>query len=835
MNLQLLNAADGYSVTASGTSENPPASAPISGNSNSFHVTALFLVFRNAVNHVRAGDAFTVIVDARDAQAVPQLAENYDGSVSLASNIPAAGGSDFAIAPGAASASAGTVTFSNLQLLNAVDAYSVGAFGASGATGEAPAANPFSSLTNPFNVTARTLAVRSIANVRAGDAFSVIVDAFDAQATPQLAENYGGSVSLVANVPAGGSGFASAPGAASASAGTVTFLNLQLLNAADGYSVTASGISGDPPAAAPISGNSNSFDVTALFLVFRNAVNHVRAGDAFTVIVDARDAQAIPQLAENYDGSVSLASNSLLPEAPTSRLRPGLPARPPAPSPSRIFNSSTPSTPTASARSARPRHRRGPGGQSFLQPHQPLHRHRPHPGGEINRQRAGGRCVLGHCRCRRRPGHPPACRELRRIGVPGGQRPCRRLRLRVGAGGCQRVRRHRHLLESPTPQRRRRLQRHRVRHLRRSAGLGADLRQQQHLRRHRPLPRVQECGQPRARGGRLHRDRRRTRRPSHSPARRELRRIGIPGGQRPCRRLRLRDCARGCQRVRRHRHLLESPTPQRRRRLQRRPRPAPPAQAPAANPSSSISNPFTVTARTLAVRSIANVRAGDAFSVIVDAVDAQATPQLAENYGGSVSLVANVPAGGSGFASAPGAASASAGTVFFSNLQLLNAADGYSVTASGTSEDPPASAPISGNSNSFDVTAGPGSFSNNNGLADTWTIRKVGGDIEVLSDGIVIDTRPELAFTSITINGEDGQNDTLTVDYTNAFSVPIFFHGGTGADDGLTVQGGTFSSVEYDVTGVGGRRVHLRRTLGVRDLHRSGTGNHHVGAGHRHH
>ena len=98
---------------------------------------------------------------------------------------------------------------------------------------------------NVFNVTARTLVIGNVSNVRAGDVFGVSVTAVDAQAVPQTAENFNGSVSLSNNVPAGGSGFAIAPSPANASAGSVTFGNLQLLNAADGYSVSAAELGTD--------------------------------------------------------------------------------------------------------------------------------------------------------------------------------------------------------------------------------------------------------------------------------------------------------------------------------------------------------------------------------------------------------------------------------------------------------------------------------------------------------------------------------------------------------------------------------------------------------------
>ena len=248
-------------------------------------------MFRNAVSNVRAGDSFTVIIDALDAQAVPQLAENFNGTVSLGANVPA-GGSGFASTPSEA-ATAGTASFASLQLLNSANGYNLSAT----SSPRIPATS------NLFDVTARTLVIGNVSNVRAGDVFGVSVTAVDAQSTPQTAENFNGNVSLTAGVPAGGSGFAVAPGPAGASAGSVTFGNLQLLNAADGYTVSAS-------SSGLIGGTSNSFNTTARTLVFRDPLENAKSGSPLTVEIDGLDAQAIPQLAENFDAQVTLAASA---------------------------------------------------------------------------------------------------------------------------------------------------------------------------------------------------------------------------------------------------------------------------------------------------------------------------------------------------------------------------------------------------------------------------------------------------------------------------------------------------------------------------------------------
>ena len=78
---------------------------------------------------------------------------------------------------------------------------------------------------------------------------------------------------------------------------------------------------------------------------------------------------------------------------------------------------------------------------------------------------------------------------------------------------------------------------------------------------------------------------------------------------------------------------------------------------------------------------IANVRAGDSVQRRRSRrVDAQAVPQLAENFNGTVTLAANVPAGRLGIRLAGPPQNASGRDRRPSALQLLNAANGYTVT-----------------------------------------------------------------------------------------------------------------------------------------------------------
>jgi hypothetical protein len=100
-----------------------------------------------------------------------------------------------------------------------------------------------------------------------------------------------------------------------------------------------------------------------------------------------------------------------------------------------------------------------------------------------------------------------------------------------------------------------------------------------------------------------------------------------------------------------------------------------------------------------------------------------------------------------------------------------------------------------------DVTltqAGAASYSANNAAADTWIIRKVATNIQILNGGMILDSRPEAAITSIAINGEDNQNDSLLVDFNGGmFAIPITYTGGTAADDALGIRGTGTQTTSY--------------------------------------
>ena len=277
------NAASGYTVTASG----PAGSGITNGASNSFNVAARQLVVTTVIANQESGTAFDVAVSARDAD--NNVAENFTGTTSL--NAAATGGSNFVGGTKTLAAVSGAVTFDDVVLNNAANGYTV--------TATAPGL--FSGTSNSFNVTASHLTVNTISNARSGDAFGVTVQARDA--SNAIAENFTGLVGLSASAT-GGSNFSPTP-SQSAVAGIATFNGLTLNNAADGYTITASG----PAGSGITDGVSNSFNVTAHHLTVTSVLtDKVSGGSPFSVTVEARDANNA--IAENFVALVTLAADA---------------------------------------------------------------------------------------------------------------------------------------------------------------------------------------------------------------------------------------------------------------------------------------------------------------------------------------------------------------------------------------------------------------------------------------------------------------------------------------------------------------------------------------------
>ena len=104
----------------------------------------------------------------------------------------------------------------------------------------------------------------------------------------------------------------------------------------------------------------------------------------------------------------------------------------------------------------------------------------------------------------------------------------------------------------------------------------------------------------------------------------------------------------------------------------------------------------------------------------------------------------------------------------------------------------------------------------NNGTADQYTLRIVGGNF-VLSEtvsGTIISTFPVAAINGpLVINGENDQDDTLTIDLDtidHTTDIQIEFRGGTGGNDALILERtGAINSVEHVFTSASDGSVFL--------------------------
>jgi autotransporter-associated beta strand protein len=102
------------------------------------------------------------------------------------------------------------------------------------------------------------------------------------------------------------------------------------------------------------------------------------------------------------------------------------------------------------------------------------------------------------------------------------------------------------------------------------------------------------------------------------------------------------------------------------------------------------------------------------------------------------------------------------------------------------------------------VLHAPGSLSISGTSDDNlFVVRQNGLYLEVLRDGVVVETRPLIAVTGLEILGGDG-DDTFTIDYAfgGFFDLPITVDGqgqtGVGTGDEVVVIGGTFADVVLD-------------------------------------
>ena len=96
-----------------------------------------------------------------------------------------------------------------------------------------------------------------------------------------------------------------------------------------------------------------------------------------------------------------------------------------------------------------------------------------------------------------------------------------------------------------------------------------------------------------------------------------------------------------------------------------------------------------------------------------------------------------------------------------------------------------------------------------NATADSYTLRfnADNGNLELLNGADLVAGQALAATSAVVINGEDGQDDNLTIDFAfgGVFSLEggILYNGGTGGIDKLSVAGGEFISAMHTATDTG--------------------------------
>lgn len=102
-----------------------------------------------------------------------------------------------------------------------------------------------------------------------------------------------------------------------------------------------------------------------------------------------------------------------------------------------------------------------------------------------------------------------------------------------------------------------------------------------------------------------------------------------------------------------------------------------------------------------------------------------------------------------------------------------------------------------------------------NGLADTWTLRKNGTDLQLVQGASTVLVSYPVAFvTAATFTGASGEADDLSLDYAfgGFFALPVTFNGGAGATDRLFVLGGSFAATTHTMTGADAGSLNLSGT-----------------------
>lgn len=97
---------------------------------------------------------------------------------------------------------------------------------------------------------------------------------------------------------------------------------------------------------------------------------------------------------------------------------------------------------------------------------------------------------------------------------------------------------------------------------------------------------------------------------------------------------------------------------------------------------------------------------------------------------------------------------------------------------------------------------------------DAVVLRRDGDDLQIVdaTTGQTLASRPVSGSTTVAIIGADGEDDTLTVDFANG-DLPLVgglhFYGGSGGDDSLTLEGGSFEKANYELDNASDGRIQL--------------------------
>ncbi len=126
---------------------------------------------------------------------------------------------------------------------------------------------------------------------------------------------------------------------------------------------------------------------------------------------------------------------------------------------------------------------------------------------------------------------------------------------------------------------------------------------------------------------------------------------------------------------------------------------------------------------------------------------------------------------------------------------------------------------VGGDGNDVTLTAaGPASFTGTSAAGNNFVLRRSGNNLQLLDNGVVVDTRALNTLTDYTITGVPNVQDTLTVDLATggffALTGNLIFQGGAGGPDAVKVTGGNVGQESITYTAADAGTVTLTPTGG---------------------